>query len=233
LITELRPKMGPNYEIYNGLFSPDGKILATTESFLGMRFWDAVSGQPLAGFETNFYSRVFAFSPDSRRVLLDDKGGLAILDLATGQTRFHWKGPVGPRAIAGAFSPDGTKVALLWRWTYHKAQSLEWDNTRWEAILWDASTGGELCQLSGRNSYAHSVLISPDGQRLVTWSEKEIRVWAIATGELVARLEGHKGDITQVSFSPDGRWLGTAYRDYTARLWPVGLLPAPVKVAAE
>lgn len=43
-------------------------------------------------------------------------------------------------------------------------------------------------------------------------------VWEADTGAEVARLE-HDSLVDSVVFSPDGRWLATASKDGTARVW--------------
>jgi WD40 repeat protein len=43
-------------------------------------------------------------------------------------------------------------------------------------------------------------------------------VWEAATGEEVARMT-HDGWVEGVAFSPDGRWVVSASRDNTARVW--------------
>lgn len=61
---------------------------------------------------------------------------------------------------------------------------------------------------------------SPDGQRVLTWSEDNTaRVWSIAAGHVIAKMEGSWLASSGAEFSPDGRRVVTASAERTALVW--------------
>ena len=66
------------------------------------------------------------------------------------------------------FSPDGKRLV-----------SGSWDNT---VMVWDPSTGEQLCQLRGHTDVVGSVCFSSDGKKLTSGSEDStVRNWDPAT----------------------------------------------------
>jgi len=118
--------------------------------------------------------------------------------------------------LAGAFSPDGTRIA--------KAM---WDNT---VRIWNMETGKQESVLIGHQGPVNHLAFSLDGKRIATSSgyferdeglegDKTARVWDAETGEQLAVLRGHEGSVSTVAFSPDGRRVLTSSLDDTARVW--------------
>jgi WD40 repeat protein len=93
-------------------FSPDGKLLASTETDHTIHVWDAHSGNEirvLRGHQENV--RTLVFSPEGKTLLSGgDEDTLRLWDVATGKTLHEL---VGHQAAvtAAAFSPDGKRIA--------------------------------------------------------------------------------------------------------------------------
>jgi serine/threonine protein kinase len=100
-----------------------------------------------------------------------------------------------------AYSPDGETVV-----------SGSHDGT---IVVWDAKTGERRRVLSGPQVLVNQVILSPDGQTLVSapWrglpSDPEIRVWDLSTGEIRFVITAQGGKCI-VAFSPDGQSIASA-----------------------
>ncbi len=74
--------------------------------------------------------------------------------------------------------------------------------------------------LTGHTSFVNYVVISPDGQTLVSGgADNTIKLWNIKTGKLIKTLTGHTSFINYLVISPDGQTLASASADNTINLW--------------
>ena len=74
--------------------------------------------------------------------------------------------------------------------------------------------------LTGHSSFINHLVISPDGQTLVSASaDKTIKLWNLATGKEIRTLTGHSSFINHLVISPDGQTLVSASADKTIKLW--------------
>src|SRR5258708_1846468 len=89
--------------------------------------------------------------------------------------------------------------------------------------MWDdAETGQELLVLQGQAGRLVCVTYSPDGKRLMSGAEDEVKLWDAETGaELLALKRGGRRGVV---FSPDGHRLVSAGDDVT--IWDATPLPA-------
>jgi WD40 repeat protein len=200
------------------LFTPDGKELITVSDDKTIRFWDAVSGEPLwvlrlpigVGREGLLYAA--ALSPDGKMLAVggignpaDKWGTIYLISLTAGRIERVLKGHESA-IFALAFSPDGKRLASGCQ--HHAGR------------IWTVSTGECEQTLKGQIKGIHGIAFSPDGKRLVTASEDSTaRIWLVATGEEVARLPGHAKAVRSVAWSPDGKTIATGSDDESIRLW--------------
>jgi RNA polymerase sigma factor (sigma-70 family) len=198
-------------------FLPDGKTLLTVDRCASaIRLWDVESGKERRSFwaypqKEPVRRGVFGFPYANRRVALSTDGKtLAVGDMDRGL-------PVGLWDVATGKAGHKLGVRLT---SVNEA--------------FDQATRIDMGGLAGRrrlNGYMSSgngLAFSPDGRRLVTWSENpfgssptdHVAVWDAATGRAVARLMTDRPvGAGSAAFAPDGRTLATASAGGLIRLW--------------
>jgi WD40 repeat protein len=194
-------------------FSPDGKVLATSDTTL--KLWDPGTGQLLHQFEAPVWIFCLAFSPDGRTltsagsekaegsyvISLWDVTGRKLIRRIKGHTR---------RVYSLAFSPDGTTLA-----------SGGSDGTLRQ---WNVSTGEELRVLmtDGDTRTGPCCAFSPDGKTIAAAGDRKhmIRLFTADTGKELKSFGAHFGTCS-IAFSPDGKTLTTGGEDSAVRLWDV------------
>jgi WD40 repeat protein/tRNA A-37 threonylcarbamoyl transferase component Bud32 len=143
-----------------------------------------------------------AFSPDGRRVLTQMDLNSYLWDLQSG-TLLATLSPHTDGLWSGAFSPDGTQVALGGR-----------DET---ISLWDAQSGASLATIT--SGPVTDLSFSPDGNLIATAGGDHLRLWDAHSGKLVRELVGHTDWVPSAAFSPDGSRVLSGSADHTARIW--------------
>jgi serine/threonine protein kinase/WD40 repeat protein len=220
-------------------FSPDGKILmALTVDPNGMSYsvllWNTATRQPIgrpiavaavafsmAGFDAFAYP--FAFTRDSKRLVVGDGDGAQILITSTG-TAVGKRLEIGVKSnlltavevSALAFSPDGKLIIG--------------GCPEGTVKVWNAETGEEAGpSLPKRGSNVNFVAFSSDGTKLLTCAlEKRspdyqaIRVWDARTGRSIGEAFLNQDPVSAPCISTDCKTLLTRAPGYTtARLWDI------------
>ncbi len=146
--------------------------------------------------------RVFlTFSPDntllyspSPHCVWSVESGRLIRSLITGHAR------------SGAFSPDGSKLAL--------------PGYQGGIFLFDTRTWRIIHRLTGHSGHTDAVAFSPNGKLLASGSgDYTVGVWDVESGELVTLLKGHKNAVLDVAFSPDSQTIVSCGLDGVIRKW--------------
>jgi WD40 repeat protein/uncharacterized caspase-like protein len=214
---DLKLLQGHSSSIYSVAFSPDARSVLTGSKDNTARLWDVKTGKELRRFEGHSSSvNAVAFSPDGLRVLTGSRDTTArLLDVKTGKELRRFEGH-SSSVSSVAYSPNGERVLTGSE-----------DKT---ARLWDVATGKELRRFEGHSSEGgssavYSVAFSGNAT-VLTGGPDGPRNWRAETGEgdvvpseLVLPIWPHS--VYSVPFSPDGKWLLTASKDKTARLFTV------------
>jgi WD40 repeat protein len=155
-------------------FSPDGKVVATTEG-KSLRLWDAGSGQLLREVKDHNPDGPLLFSPDGKWLTLrtygSTEGDVSLVDPDTGRVRLRIPGAGDVLAV----SPNG-RLLVTGSWK---------DAVR----AGDTATGKQVWRLEGPELRTTSAAFTADGRSLVTLSrdarnEMTLRRWDVGTGAL-------------------------------------------------
>ena len=195
--------------IWAVIFSPNGKLLATGDSFNKIRLWqvsDCKLERTIEGHTD--WIQALAFSPNGQ-ILASGSGDqtVKLWDVQTGkclktlQGHTDWLGAV-------AFSPNGQILA-----------SGSGDRT---VKLWDVQTGELVTTLQGHSHRVRAIAFSPDGKILASASEdKTVKLWNVETEECFNTLKEHTDTVRSVTFSPDGKILASGSDDCFVKQWDV------------
>ncbi len=210
-------------EVFQVVYSPDGRMLASASKDGTARLWDAATGSPLLPpIRHDTEVSCVSFHPNGR-LLLTACSDNSLSERAAQQWEIATGRPVGPPLKHGdgvlwaAYSPDGTRVATA--------------SEDMTARIWDSATGSPVTRSLPHRHWVNSLEFSPDGRRLATCSEDgTARVWDVATGEALSAPFLHQDQtrVGSVKFRADGRAILTSGLDGTARCWEVPVDDRPV-----
>ena len=206
LLPPIKPPADLGGRATNFALSPDGRWLALGGPTT-LWVWETATGALRASLPNEAgYSRAFAFSPDSQRVVTTH--GARITQM--------WSLPDGAAVgspiltsnyvFVPAFSEDGRRL-LVW----HSAG----------VTVCDAATGDPIRPVIPVNyTSTQSVWLTPDGSRLVySSSDRTINVLDVASGKPVFPPLVHGGLVLAAEFRRDGRVLFTNSVEGLFRLW--------------
>jgi len=189
--------------IYKICFSPDSKILASTDGGKTVKLWDTRTGK-LAGTMDGDTEGVsfLAFSPDGQKLAIGGQGLVRLRDAATGHLLKDFRN--SSEWVDGiVFSPDGKKLAA--------------GSRECRVELWDLASGELKKSFQEDQAYFKMLKFSPEGKILAvvfeTATPNQIKLWNADSGELIKTFQG-----CDLEFSPDGSVLAVAL-DNELLLW--------------
>lgn len=187
-------------------FSPDGKLMLTTEGSDGlMQIRVPETGSLIRSLEPPEYAdSIFsvAFSPDSRRCCVGFQGrGVGCWDLVTGQRRWEHTAHVdflGATAVSG----DGTRFAVGGVYWPHMA-------------VWDIEAGQEVFALAGHVRGTRVCRYHPTGNLLVSaGGDGAVRFWNADDERLRLTLDtlpeqAEAENTPWIAYTPEGYFHGS------------------------
>jgi WD40 repeat protein/tRNA A-37 threonylcarbamoyl transferase component Bud32 len=186
--------------------SPDGKILAVADFWVGLLFFDARTyeqiGKPV---KVPTIAESVAYSPDGQTLAVGGPGYIRLIDARTrNQLADVSLGEAGAARLA--FTKDGTRLVVV--------ESAGAEDSAWIAIRDGATLRqiGSPIQPEGftgswiSQQWAHpDVALSPDGRSLVTTSMAgELAWWDLQSRKKTRTIEVEEG-YRALALSPDGR----------------------------
>jgi WD40 repeat protein/serine/threonine protein kinase len=217
--TLLGPPMGQEGQVMAVAFSPDGELILTGGNDGHARLWRAAdrSAVGLPWAYGNVVAAV-AFSPDGKLAAIGGRGSeVQLRELPDGKPVSRWQAyeREGVWAWSLAFTPDGRALV---------------SGGGRGGRLWGLPGAGMVGQEMRHETEARQVVLSPDGETVLTCShDKTARLWSARDGRPLSPPLVHKGEVSAGAFRPDGKVVATASADGTARLWEVptgrGLVP--------
>ena len=88
------------------------------------------------------------------------------------------------------------------------------------AAMWETKKGTLVYTLLDHSNVVSGSAFSPDGSRLMTFSEdRTARIYAACDGRELAVLRGHMDEVVSATFTPDGCGVMTGSGDATVRRW--------------
>ncbi len=235
-------------------FSPDGKLVLTSGDATTATIWDAATGKPVRTLERPQRAIGAAnWSPDGKRLVTSGNRDITIWDTETGKElrsfpsyafyscrpSFDKEGAIivsNGFGVAGTFESETGKKLVQVKPSGNGTTNIARfhpDGSRFVASGQDGAArvhttgnGETLLELKGHKGGVGSAAYSGDGQRIVTTSDRTVRLWDAATGkELKSWLT--TGGLLDAQFHPDGTRI-LSVEAGAVKVWAIAAEPVQI-----
>lgn len=180
--------------------TPDGRLVVSASTDKTLKVWDLVSGAELHTLSGHTDTvTVVAVTPDGRlAVSASTDKTLKVWDLISGTELRTFKDLITvARAIA--VTPDGRRVVLA--------------SVDEPLKVWDLVSGTELCTLGSHKGGNVDIIITRNGQQVVSGSENTIKVWDLESVSELRAFTGHTSTVNAIAMTLDERFVISASVD--------------------
>ncbi|MEN8215574.1 MAG: NB-ARC domain-containing protein [Pseudomonadota bacterium] len=188
-------------------FSPDGQLLATTDSQGQIRLWQMPEFKNLMTCQgPDEWILSVVFSLDGKILAsCSNNNTIRLWNVHDGQC---FKTLQGHTNTVYSIALRGKTLASCSR-----------DQT---VKLWNIDDGLCFKTLLVQNGPIYSIALSPDGKTLACGDDDyNLNLWDIHQGQCLKSLQGHSNLVGPIVFSPDGQFIASGSYDQTVRIWNV------------
>jgi energy-coupling factor transporter ATP-binding protein EcfA2 len=211
------------YQVYSMDISPDGGYLLAG----GLHAADAKNNyaelydlknpsqvKKIAGF-TNAIENI-SFTPDGKGFYARDNSGRSIKysDLNTAKEVIQSK----EKIVYMDVSRDGNKIAGV--------------SDEGNLYVWDTRSNFAVVTYKMPTNRLTCLSFSPDGSLIIVGNEGG-RLWITRNGIITRELTGHSSAIEEIKYNHEGKFMATASKDKTMRMWNMGMLNQPPTLLSE
>jgi WD40 repeat protein len=203
-------RVGPKQDLVTSLvFSPDGKLLASTNKNHQINIW-----------ETEKYQMQQTFSGHTDKVLAlsFDPAGQWLVSGSSDKTAKIWE-VVSGKAIRTlpAHTKEVTAVAYSFDGKWIATGSADHS-----VKVWNAQSGKMVSEFTGHRGQITTLTFSRDHRFVISGSgDHTIRIWDIQNQKLHKLLAGHRNWIRSIKASPDSVHLASGGDDRKILIWNI------------
>ncbi len=193
--------------------TPDGEVVVAARRDGLVRAFGVADGAERWSWQGEGGLQSVLVSARGDEVAIGQGQGAMVLRTADGAPLYRYHVLADGDVSAGVISPDGSRMAAT-------SADLAFDPTpQASAGLWVRGGTRLLADLTA-GDFPQRADFSADGAVLaVPYASGLARIWDGRTGELRHVLSGHRAIVDDADVDPRGRWVATASRDDTARIW--------------